>query len=288
MPTIPAPGVHRQASEQTYDNWPLPRSSLLRKFDRSAAHARQHMLHPPPPTPALELGRAIHLAILEPDRFEKEVIRGLTKPDSDAPLERRSNRDKAAWAEFENRHADKQILRAEDYRLCQSMRRAAWKHPLARAILGAEGARELACVYDDPDTGVRCKIRPDLVLVHEGHRTVVDVKSALDASPRGFGRQAANLGYYQQAWMYSHGLDVLRPAATGFLWLAIEKEPPFEVAIYEATVDVLELGKRAYDRQIAAWKRCNETGEWPGYNDTKSDLWVPRWRLRELEELDDG
>lgn len=275
------PGIYPGISAEAYDAIDAARHTFLSQFDRTAAHAQEYLRHPPAPTEAMELGQATHAAVLEPDLFEKEWVCGLTT-DSGAHLPRTSNANKARWAEFEAKHHGKGILKLADWEMCLSLRDAVRKHPAARELLyGAKGVNELSGVYDDPDTGIRCKFRLDRYTTWDRYGTIIDFKTARNASRRTFGRDASNLGYYSQAWQYLHGLEVLAPAPRRFIFIVAEKEPPFAVAVYEVGQDALQAGKEEYDRQLAMYAEALQTGRWPGYGDEVQGLWVPPWRLQQ-------
>jgi len=99
---LPKPGLHRDVSYDDYAQWPAVRSSDLKLFARTPAHARYAMTHPEQ-TSAMILGSATHCAILEPHEFAMRYV--------EAPkLDRRTNAGKAAWAQFLAEDADRIAL----------------------------------------------------------------------------------------------------------------------------------------------------------------------------------
>jgi hypothetical protein len=271
-------GVYPGVSREVYDSWPYANHSTLVKFNDSAAHAQEYILNPPPPTEALELGQAVHQAVLEPGTFVEEWVMGPLAKDGVSSLARRSNADKATWAEFNEQNRGKGILKAADWHLCQELRHACWAHPYARQLLGgAVGANELSCIFEDESTAMRCKMRLDRFTSYQGVGAIVELKTAITAHPRRFGAQAARLGYFSQAWQYRYGLAQIDDQYRRFFWIVVEKTPPYVCAVYEAAPTGLEAGAQEFQAQIQAYARAKETGVWPGYTTEIEPIFVPRW-----------
>src|SRR5690606_26886762 len=92
---VPEPGLYPDVPADVYHRWPAASQTVLKIMrDRSPAHARQYMLTPPEPTPAMVLGAAIHAAILQPDVFARQYVRA---PE----LDRRTRAGREAWEQLE-------------------------------------------------------------------------------------------------------------------------------------------------------------------------------------------
>lgn len=281
-------GIHAGVPVAEYEAWDALRSSHLKAFRKTAAHARHAMLLPREPTEALELGQATHAAILEPGSFEAEWIA--------APkLDRRTKAGKLKWAEFQEAQGTKQILKQHEYDLCLQMRDAVWEHPLAGAVLGERpGLNELSVLFEIPGAadqvppdrpGRLGKARVDRITVHEGWTVVADVKTAIDASRPGFARAVANFDYHIQAAWYLDGLDVLEEHPRRFWFIAVEKTPPFCVAVYELEPEALDAARVEIANYLDRYWLALREDRWPGYPAEVQFLALPRWRMPELGEL---
>jgi hypothetical protein len=267
--SLPKPGLHRGIGYDTYARWDAVRSSELKLFDRTPAHARYALTHPEE-TSAQLLGNATHTALLEPERFATDYVC--------APkLDMRTNAGKAEWAEFIAEHKDQTALKADEFAHCQALLNAVQQHPLASAILRAPGFTEVSLLWADEQMAFHGKARLDRFCTWDGYSTIIDVKTARDASPRGFARDAANLGYHLQAAWYLRGADALSPVARRFVFLVVEKEPPHCVALYELEEDFLAKGRAAVERALRAYATAKETGAWPGYPQAIQTLNAPAW-----------
>jgi len=218
------------------------------------------------PTPAMIFGSALHTMVLEPQLFHSQYV-------IDPKMPKRSNADKELWAKFQADNAGKQIISQDDFDAIQAMSRAVSDNGHALGILSQEGQAELSIFAEI--SGVLCKCRPDW-LTNIG--LIADLKSAEDASYDAFSRACFVYGYHIQVALYT---DVCR--ATGlpidaFSFIVVEKKPPHSVAVYSASARMVDLGRAQYLQAIETYKRCQETGYWPGYNnDSLVEIDLPKW-----------
>ena len=246
---------------------------------RSPAHYRHHRDHPPAETPALRIGKALHSLALE-GRAAFDLAFTVA-PECD----RRTNAGKALWADFTAASEGKTVLTAAESEQVESMAGAILSHPLAPALL-ADGTPELSMLWDDPETGCPCKGRMDLARLEAG--AILDLKTTLDASPAAFARSVVSFGYSTQAAAYLSGAAALGADVTDFVIVAVEKSAPFAVGIYRLPDAALELGRRRWREACALYVQCLESGRWPGYPETITELALPNWAMSELYESDES
>jgi hypothetical protein len=220
------------------------------------------------PTAAMIMGTAVHSAILEPDLFTTEIIES---PDFD----RRAKVGKAEYEAFQQAHKGKIVLAPEDFATCLAIRDAVHAHPVAAGLL--QGGRAEQSFYAiDRETGELIKCRTDYM--HDSGAMIVDVKTTEDASPNGFGKSAANFRYPIQTAWYNGVLD----AAFGehpntWVFLAVEKKPPYAVGIYFIEPDVLARAEIAARRDFLRIVECKRSGDWPDYGMEPMPLALPGW-----------
>ncbi|GAA4648399.1 hypothetical protein GCM10023116_06680 [Kistimonas scapharcae] len=65
--------------------------------------------------------------------------------------------------------------------------------------------------------------------------------------------------------------------ATGFAWLAIEKEPPYAIGLYMASPELLMQGHDLYRQYLVNYHGCRETGIWPAYATDFLTIDLPEW-----------
>lgn len=223
------------------------------------------------PTDAMKFGTATHTVLLEPELLESTVVCGLD-------LDRRSNANKAAWAEFEEANKGKVIISADKYQDLLYIRDAVHNHPVAAGLLSG-GKAEQSLYAIDHDTGELIKCRTDYMVDSGG--LIVDLKTTDDASPDGFGKSAANFRYdVQVAWYYHVFSQGLGWIPNDWCFIAVEKTAPYAVGIYFATQSQIE---RATETALRDFKRIvhhRKLGQWPDYGETPLALELPGWIKR--------
>lgn len=242
-------------------------SSDVKRLMRSPAHYRAGGSPMDPQTAAI--GTATHMAILEPERFALEVVA--------APaLDRRTAAGKAAAAAFAAEHAGKLVIGADDFDLVRRMADAVRAHPAAAELL-TDGVAECSMTWSDEASGAPCKSRPDWL---RADGLIVDVKTARDASPGGFQRALGQYGYaVQAAWYLAGARRVLREEPGGFVFVAVEKEPPYAVGVYAIEQQSVQAADDRIASALQRWKACTESGVWPAYSDLIEPINAPAWAL---------
>lgn len=201
---------------------------------------------------------------------------------------------KTQWLE-NNGH--RKVLEQDTWDQLHAMRDAVMAHQAAGALLtGAPGKAEQSVYWIDAETGLLCRCRPDF---WRQDGIVVDVKTCEDASPEGFAKAVANWRYHVQHPFYTDGINAMReqllaketppadiPAPVrAFVFLAVEKKPPYAVGVYVLEHEAVELGHLEYRRDLATLKQCIDSDTWPGYGDAIQPLQLPRWAFNNFPEL---
>ena len=261
------PGVYPNIAAFTYHQWEGASQSRLKILrDKSPAHLRYALDHPEPQTDAMRLGAAVHTCVLQPEAFATEYVRGIAGDG-------RTKRVKEARLALETAHPGKAVLAPSEWDTCMAIRRAVGEHPNTKHLLNGE--REYSAVWTDPETGVLCKGRFDCVA--RGIFTLTDLKTTRDASPHRFPRDVYQLGYHIQAAHYIGGAKALGLDVDSFGFIAVEKEPPFAIAVYQLAAPAIHDGERELRPLLDTWARCLLTNEWPAYPTDVQIIDLPKW-----------
>lgn len=238
---------------------------------------------------AKTLGTVTHAAVLEPDTFE-ERFAILPKPDPEkhrtAKGERSDNPGNTAAykqdvAAFRAANPGKELVDAGDYFAAIQMRDAIHAHPRARQLLRAPGPVELSAIVTDPETGVRCKLRPDKLVPKIGAH--VNLKTTKNARWDRFCMDVFTFGYFRDMAFYGLLLPEIMEYRKPII-LAVESDGPKQVAVHEigdATIDAGERLVRKYLRRIA---ECFERDVWPGLPDEICRLDLPHHAWLRVDE----
>lgn len=267
----PEPGLYENVAHETYLSWDAASNSALGHMRQSPAHCFAAVHGPSNPTPAKELGTALHFAILEPELFSQRYVI--------APkVDKRTTKGKEEWAAFLKANPGKLHLDADGWEVCKALRDAVNSHPDAGPIIRASKRKELSGVWDDPATGVRCKLRMDLPCEKAG--ILADLKSTEDASPDVFVRSIEKYGYHRQGAHYLDGAAKLDLIFDQFVIIAFEKSPPYGVMVYQIEDEALEIGAKELAPLIRRYAECKRDNHWPGYPIGVHPISLPEWRLR--------
>lgn len=261
-------GTLLSISFEDYQKAPGINQSGLKEILRSPAHYQASLKAEPKDTEAMRFGRIFHTAILEPQLFrERHVI--------EPKFDRRTKQGKLDFDVW------KSGLRS-DAILIPSL----WEEPLLAMIdkvlshklvsdLLPGSLREVSLFWDDIETGERCKARYDLVTA-DG--VIVDFKTTLDARPYAFAREIWNREYHVQVSHYCNGAHVSQVGrGDQFIFIAIEKNPPYELAVYPAGLRTFSIGDHYRSQAMHTYSRCKKENRWPGYNEEAFPLDVPAW-----------
>ena len=189
--------INNDLSNEEYHALEAIGASGLCLLDKSPAHYYARYLDPDrepvEPTPAMALGTAVHTAILEPAEFDNlyTVI-----PEG---LDRRTKEGKQVYSLI--KESGKTPLKFDDMKRIIKMQEAVHAHPISKAIWSLDCVFESSILQIDKESGIECKIRPDLYVKpcdDFPNGIVIDLKTTTDASSQAFAKSAFNLKYYIQ------------------------------------------------------------------------------------------
>lgn len=258
--TTPPPGIYPGIPEAEYRAWDALGSTDIKTLASHPAGVFRFRRKYPQQSNAFAIGNAAHALILE----------GRETPYVDA-----TTRNTKAYKDYAAIHGPS--LLAHEWDTVQRMRDAVFANPDAANLL-TDHEPETSLIWDEG--GTRLKGRLDGWRADE--RIIVDLKTARDVSPRGFGRAAGEYGYHAQAAQYSDGVAALTGEVPTYFIVAVEKEPPYLTAVYEVTADQIASGRETVREGIAAYHDANATGYW-ATNYPLQPLDLPMWAYTEME-----
>lgn len=263
-------------TEQEYRSHPAVSRSDLWLFSESPQKFRYAKDNPQEPTPALLFGQVFHKLALEPDTFDTEF--------SVAPVvDRRTSSGKKEWQDFIEASSGKTVISAEMLEQASAMVNSINTVPLAVKLL--DGVHEIPFFWTDAITGEPCKCRADCLNTKYSQPIIVDLKSASDASTETFSKDAVKYGYDLQSAMYSDGVEANIRRKPLFVFIVVEKNPPYAVNILQADDLFIQRGKILFQDFINEYHYCKQSGNWYGYMGRTcqiNNLSLPAWLAKEL------
>ena len=270
-------------TNEEYHSLDYVSKSHLDLINKSPFHYWDRYINPerviPEPTKAMFLGSAFHTIVLEPDLFEKEyIVESANAPKRPTAIQRNAKKPStqtldaiAYWEEFDKKANGKNLISIEDYDRLTIMRKRIFAHPAANTILNMAGICEQSYQWKDSETGEICKSRPDFHT--DDGSLIVDLKTTSDASELGFQKSVHNFRYHVQAGWYLRSLK----EAEQFVFIAVESKPPYLVAVYNASPDMINAGNRVANKDLATLAQCRKTNKWIGYSEEITNLDLPRF-----------
>jgi exodeoxyribonuclease VIII len=241
-----------------YHSSPGVSRSMLMLMEQSPLHYWHQYINPdfikPEPTEPMVFGSAVHTAVLEPHQFHDQYY-ALDK------IDRRTTAGKAQYAKAMAESAGKQLLSCEQYDAIKQINTTIHNNAEARQLIDY-GKIERSIYWQDPDTGLLCKCRPDIW--HDD--MIIDLKTAKDATFRAFRNETFSRGYHIQAGMIQEALrHACNKEMYNFVYLTIEKTPPYAIAIFILDEEVIEHGVQEFKRLLQRLKHCKDANIWPSY-----------------------
>lgn len=260
------PGIYPDMPDADYRATKAVSCSVLKRFAEAPAKA----LVPSKDTEAMTAGRLIHSALLEPHKFEGRYAK--------TDLDRRGTK---AWQAAQEEAGCRQLLKADEFDKMATLRDAVLAHPTARELLAPGLEAEASMFWRDEVTGLFCRGRVDGL--RRDQRLIVDVKTTVDASPPEFAKSAGNYRHHWQEAFYRHGVKSAPGGfeADRFIFIAVEREPPFLIGIYELSPSAVAQGDREVMRALHEYAECERTGIWPGYAPEIVMVDLPIWAMEE-------
>jgi exodeoxyribonuclease VIII len=261
------PGIYNLSAEDYHQGPGISRSGLM-AFKRSPYHYWYKYLNPDyitePSTSAQILGSALHSYVLEPEFFsERYFVLPKFNKRTKSGIER--------WELMKHEIGSRDILSEDQWQILQTMAARIKVHPLVSQLI-EKAEIEQSLYWTDPDTGILCKCRPDILRCN----LVCDLKTAQDGSLRAFSRTIYDYGYHIQAAMIQEALMQLRQILIkDFLFLVIEKSAPYVISIYQLDQASLEQGRYEFKSLLTRYQQCLEANEWPPYE--IQEISLPRY-----------
>ena len=234
---------------------------------------------------AMSFGTALHMFILEPDRFSNEYIeRPEFTPVSDEMKEKykdnlthysKTKEFKEQASAFEAVVGDRVVISSSDMERLRNIKRSLKSTPKAKALYErflVNGYSEVSIVETGMpygDTTAPSKARLDNFVVEGEVGYIVDIKSCQNAKKHSFKYDAKKWGYDIQGAFY-HDLTSFKYRnmlkEIRFIFCAIESAPPYNVAWYEMSDEMYMEGKSKIEKVIGEAISIINGGEIKGYS----------------------
>lgn len=218
------------------------------------------------PSKALQFGSLYHKYILEFDDFNNEyvVFDESKRPDPTKTMAAKENKE---WKNNLFQSEKREIIEAEELQQAQKMQKQLQENcPYAFELLeGCETEVSLYAELNFQEFGkfmVKCRF--DAINVEEGY--IVDLKTAQDASPFGFSRDAGKYGYHIQAAFYCWLAKGIFKKDFKMYFVSQETKAPYNSAIYNVSHNMRLKGENEIQALLPAALTIKATNEALSYS----------------------
>jgi hypothetical protein len=262
----------KDTAAEYHDNGALNRSSLF-LMSKSPAHFK-YSLENKEETEALRFGKLFHTFILEPECFDDRYVV--------VDIDRRTKEGKATALQIAE--SGRETVSTVELASLNEMKKSIFANKYASALL--RGEKEISYYWQDEMTGIECKCRPDCITPIGDLNIIVDLKSCDNASTEEFMRAALRYGYDLQSAQYKTGVELVEGKPHKFVFIAVEKKPPYALNILEADEIFIRKGYDDFRTYLGILKYCRETDNWYSYTGETGRpnvLNLPAWLIKEYE-----
>jgi hypothetical protein len=245
-------------------------TTLRRLWNESPAHAWAHDPNNPnrvkqDDSEAFILGRALHHLICGQINFADEFV---VQPDFWEGAKWHGNRTECKKWTAARKREGKTILTGAQVEQIRGMAARLGEFPLMQAGI-LNGLIERSLFWQDKETGLWLKARPDAIPNHSGDYG--DLKSTESVLYKRLQAALANYGYHQQAALVIEGAKTLGLEVASFTLIWVETKPPHCVRAQQLKDEDIARGIWQNRAGIRTFADCLASGNWPGPGDDRAD-----------------
>ena len=238
---------------------------------------------------ALDYGTDFHAYCLEPELFKKKY--------KVLPVfNRRKDAEKKAEIELMDEWKESGIIpvKSEDMVKLEMMRGSLMAHPTARAIMDMKGVSERSFFWEDDETGIKCRCRPDKIIElpdnhgfrfieSEATHLVVDLKSTGDINK--IEKSIEEFRYFVQDPFYSLGVEtVIEFSKVDFLFVFVSTTIDcgrYPVRVVRLSATAKFDGKEEYRKNLNSLSSMKKPNDWLSV----LEIDRPQWAVKQREEF---
>ena len=295
--TITSPGIYNISIEDYHAGKEWTSATGVKHFQKSAAEYKLYLdgYFDEEEKPCFDFGNAVELYLIDRKGYNKKVaiaqdslwVEEALAENEELKSPRASSTYKELKKEFEAENKGKYIINdfgKESFESLSIISARCQADPWIPKLLDGIDYQS-SCYWIDQETGLQMKCRPDVV--NKKHNVLINIKTALDASPDAFSRNLAKLNYPIQACVEIAGAEAsgLLPKVEKYFWLVLEKNAPFNCQLYEFSMGDVAVVFDEYRSLLRGLKKCYDANEWPGYGAYAQNQFgileakIPAWYL---------
>jgi len=228
-----------------------------------------------PTSSAFALGRAAHVAILEPDALTERFV--ALAPE----FSQRRGKAYEEWASADGR----EVLLGHEYQTAELCAASSMSSRRVRGHLDGSNT-ELSIVTSIRDIPVKARLDWYGPGISAG-----DLKTVASMDLGAFFRQCINLHYLAQFAFYSDVLEAATGERSPWKAIIVEKRAPHDIAVVSFSEEDLAYGRSVYDGWLDRYIECMSRDVWPGVtgeDDAEIPYVMPAWVDGDADDAEGG
>ncbi len=217
-------------------------SSGLKRILRSPLELQRYFQRQQLSSPILDFGTAVHCALLEPERFAQEYI---ALPVNHVDLFHAQDME-LIQQQGKIQHFITQAQMDAVHGICEQVQ----QQPEIADLL-AQGQAEQSLFWRDSESGIRCKIRPDLLRLPH---LIVELKTTFNAALDVFQRTVLMQQYHLSAAMYLQGVQHITGHTPNYVFIVACREAPYQVSTFVPSAAMLQEGEKLFRLALSKLK----------------------------------
>jgi exodeoxyribonuclease VIII len=279
-------GIYYDVPMNEYKKWPGVHKSMFKSILKSGLHFKYFLDHGEEETGIMHFGNLVDTLLLEPGLFLNRYMTIPETYESDKgpkPWNWNANACKGWREQILNDTPDIEIIKTDDLDRARKIVDAIKNHAEAGEWLS--GKKQVSLYWTDPETGIDCKGRVDVLREDR----IVDLKVTDDPHPRSFSGIVNRFLYHAGGAFYHDGYLLAQGKSLGpgpnipFSFIAAEAEEPHDVVTYDLGPESFDCGRIVYREALARYKEMQETGEYNGYSQVTEEIEIPQWARNRLQ-----
>jgi len=282
-----APGYHFDMDMEDYHEDPaISKSGLVDLETSPLYYVAQRTQVENKETKAMSIGTLAHALILQPDDLNKIAI--VPPIEVLAKNGAFSGNKYLEWkAQALEANPGIEIIKSNIMDTGQQMADQVLNNPEHEEakILLTNGMSEVSFFWEDPELGIRIKVRPDHL---PGGKIITDLKTCRSAEEHKFGADSFKLHYHWSAYLTCKVISEVQGAFhNDYRFVALENEPPFDVCIYKPDAGQMQAAKDEVEHWLRVYAEAYKSDTWPGHEANTRPLYWPHWAWSQVRYRDE-
>jgi hypothetical protein len=299
-------------------------SGLVEICKSPAHYESRYILKEGEETKAMKLGTAVHMALLEPERFAqtyavhpgdppegvlstvdqmKDFLRKAElKTTGNKPEIMGRIRDCGIEAELEDDWfkrvtEGREVIKPIEMLACKRLVERVESRPTLKFMISGGEPEKLGWVLHRRSQVV-ISFKADYVkmfrspvdiggIMTDGVVTDVKKVQAAKANAKRFGFIVDDMNLHVQAAVYVDVMSALYNKRVAFMWMPAEEKPPFVITGLTAPEALIEAGRIKYENAINTFLKCRKTNQWPLNVLDIEDVDMTSWFWEKQQPLDE-